>query len=811
MAPKKAASPAKAAPKSGATPAKKAAPKAKATPAPKAGADGAPADPAAPPAEPSSQPQPTGADVGGPPPPADSIEGVLVALDWEAIPGREQFERAVLAEFKSHMSTLLSVFVFYCKASSDCVTAEQATRVHLAGLKKLSQHASLEGPLLPMDNIVRLFGKCAAGEMPAAAKDVAPTTMLDFRGFLSLCLQLAFYRQSPRAGLLAGPVQQKEGAKEPAAAPINGSVKLFMSEVLAKCHKTSSTFHAMLAADRTAQQVVSQYSAQLQEWRGKLVERADAEHAGDRYAALMAALEGASIVGASSVADPKDAEHPREVTLSALAARHAIIDAHEPSDVALGKMTYELPTLIKVIAQCADKKLDGLPQTLPLAWRVRACVQTLVGELSLSAAVGEAISSAPATQTASALSSDEIEAAQEAAIKKSWRLCWKLMVFKDLVGYPLWETQLHDVLQAAFPELHKIFTFYCGSSIAGSESIASATRIGVMEFLQFAKDTDICTKEYKVEDLTRQFYVANTQATMAKSSSADRNKMPKKGAGKGGVKKANAAAAAGKKSPEGAKKANAKKKAGAAGGQGLKESTVEVDQQLTLYEFVNAVVRIGFWRANPQWGSKYNKRELTPVPESVTLMLEELVLPKAKRDTSYEFKKVRERGAARARTPRAAQEDKAGVGDAARTARAPPRTARTAPRARLARAGARQRRGDPGGAGPVPREAAELAAPDPAPRAPPRQPEPAADVQDVGRADGRPRPRDARDHGAQAAVPEDGGRVVSVPGVADHGRRAHREEERARVQVRALDPQVPLELSALADCRPDGCGRGRRG
>ena len=312
-----------------------------------------------------------------------------------------------------------------------------------------------------------------------------------------------------------------------------------------------------------------------------------------------------------------------------LAARHALLDGHEVVDVAMGKLSFELPCLVRAIAACADKKLEGVSDSLPLAWRVRAAVQTLVGEMQLSAAVSEAIASAPQIKTSSA-SIEEIEAAQQQAIKKSWRMCWKLMIFKDLVGYPLWETQLHDVLQGAFPELHSIFTYYCGSSIAGSASIASATRIGVMEFLQFAKETEICTKEYKVEDLTRQFYVANTQATMASSSSADRNKMPKKGAGKGGVKKAaGAKAVGGKKSPP--------KK----GGKGKEEpKQAEVDQQLTLYEFVNCVVRIAFWRANPQWGSKYNKRELTPVPESVTLLLEEIVLPRAKRDMSGEFKKV---------------------------------------------------------------------------------------------------------------------------------------------------------------------------
>ena len=86
-----------------------------------------------------------------------------------------------------------------------------------------------------------------------------------------------------------------------------------------------------------------------------------------------------------------------------------------------------------------------------------------------------------------------------------------------------------------------------------------------------------------------------------------------------------------KKSPPGKGKGGAKKE---------EDKGAEFDQQLNLYEFVNCVVRIGFWRCNPQWGSKYNKKELTPVPESVTLLLEEMVLPRAKRDTSSEFKKL---------------------------------------------------------------------------------------------------------------------------------------------------------------------------
>ena len=594
-------------------------------------------------------PQPTGAAASGPPPPADTYEGMMHSLDWDSLPNREAAEKAVLDQFKTQQSNLLAAFVFYCKAGSECATGELATKIHLGGLKKLMQHAALETPMFPADNVLRLFGKVCTGEMPATAKDVAATSTLDLKSFLSLMLQVAFYRANPRFGLLSTQAAPKEGAapkKELEVTPVHVALKNFFGEALGKMHKvTPQHFHSMLAQDRNCQQIFTQYATQLEQWRVALVARAESEHSGDMWAATLATFEAAQLVGPSTITlkarePPKDpnaeegapppppqADVVKEVSLSMLAARHALIDAHDLSDVALVKMGYSMTHLQRAIAMCADKKLDGVAEALPLAWRIRAAVQALVGELDLPSAVSEAVASSPVSSTSSA-SSAEIEAAQQAALKKSWRQCWKMMVFKDLVGYPLWETQLHDILEAAFGEMHAIFTFYCGSSIAGSASIASATKIGVMEFLQFAKDTEVCNKEFKVENLTQQFYLANTQAQMKASGDAKAKKMPKKGAGKGGVKKA--AGEKGKKSPPGKGKK----------GKEEPKKEAEVDQQLSLYEFVNCLVRVAFVRCNPQWGSKFNKKELTPVPESVQLVLEEYILPRAKRDTSAEFKKL---------------------------------------------------------------------------------------------------------------------------------------------------------------------------
>ncbi len=49
--------------------------------------------------------------------------------------------------------------------------------------------------------------------------------------------------------------------------------------------------------------------------------------------------------------------------------------------------------------------------------------------------------------------SDDMLTRIEEARKANWEKCWKLMVFKDLHGYPMWESQLHDVLEPHFAAL----------------------------------------------------------------------------------------------------------------------------------------------------------------------------------------------------------------------------------------------------------------------------------------------------------------------------------------------------------------------
>ena len=56
------------------------------------------------------------------------------------------------------------------------------------------------------------------------------------------------------------------------------------------------------------------------------------------------------------------------------------------------------------------------------------------------------------------------------------------------------------------------------------------------------------------------------------------------------------------------------------------------------YEFVEVLVRIAFWRANPYHGIHKLATTLVPLPDCLQQMLTEVVLPNAKRDESSLFK-----------------------------------------------------------------------------------------------------------------------------------------------------------------------------
>ena len=125
---------------------------------------------------------------------------------------------------------------------------------------------------------------------------------------------------------------------------------------------------------------------------------------------------------------------------------------------------------------------------------------------------------------------DVSEASREmpmtAAQQRSFNACWSQMALADLPGHPLWEEQLHQVLEQHFPALQLIFVHYCGASIQGAASIGNATKIGLQEMLALEKDVALCTREFQLGALTRLFFVANSQANLRKVASDKHANVP---------------------------------------------------------------------------------------------------------------------------------------------------------------------------------------------------------------------------------------------------------------------------------------------
>ena len=474
-----------------------------------------------------------------------------------------------------------------------------------AGFKKLVKDANLELKVYDMEQMSKLFMQKGGAKGIGSSQD--ETLSLGVEQFITLMVHLAFGRDNPRY------VAAKESKKEETV-PVLQCVQNLMNEFLPRMHKgNSAEFRSVLKGDSEAQSVIASYSEKIQQWISKLQEKAEKSNS-DIYTQFIAFLEEKGCLGTRSIetTEASGLQVTHKSSLSDLQARHAFLDTQDPELLAVGQPDYTLGCMMEALARCGDKKYSTIME-MSFASRVRSMVQNVLGQATEMEVITEAVAS-----EASEGAADFDEKVKEAQ-RKNWLVCWRNMTFKDLHGFPLWETQLHDVLQGAFPELQSIFLHYCGSSVSGSDSIGNATKVGLMEMLTIAKDTDLCTKEFKVDELTRHFCSANAEAAIAASGSSDRHKM------KGKAKEADAQVKGiGISAPTSR--------------QAKKDATA--DMQLNLFEFINFLVRTAFWRANPQWGSKYNKKDLTPVPESTQILLEECILPKAKRDTSGEFKKV---------------------------------------------------------------------------------------------------------------------------------------------------------------------------
>ena len=201
---------------------------------------------------------------------------------------------------------------------------------------------------------------------------------------------------------------------------------------------------------------------------------------------------------------------------------------------------------------------------------------------------------------------------------EKWMECWQRIEIMDMHHWPLWEDEVHDILQPLFKELQLIFLAYTRS--ISEDSAADAMEMDMGEFHDFVIDVGLETKKYTFDVMCNQFVKAN--ATNTAQVREQRMQARKNASSKDDLEEQKAAKAA---VPEKIKGTNDGKEA-------------KKDAELVLYEFIGMLVRIAFWRENPSFGLFGNKDELIPVPAALSRCLNEIILPKAKRETSGEFR-----------------------------------------------------------------------------------------------------------------------------------------------------------------------------
>ena len=91
---------------------------------------------------------------------------------------------------------------------------------------------------------------------------------------------------------------------------------------------------------------------------------------------------------------------------------------------------------------------------------------------------------------------------------RRWLQVWQRLELTDLYYFPLWEAEVHDLLQSHFEQLSLIFLAYC-RSVLGSDSAEDATEMEMAEFKDFVDECELETKFINFDLMTNMFIKAN--------------------------------------------------------------------------------------------------------------------------------------------------------------------------------------------------------------------------------------------------------------------------------------------------------------
>ena len=171
--------------------------------------------------------------------------------------------------------------------------------------------------------------------------------------------------------------------------------------------------------------------------------------------------------------------------------------------------TLDFEELLECIARCGVDKYKSVRE-MSEAQGIKGFIENLLGEVSeeqvmVSNTITRAVRYDWQRESAP-LEGQKLEH------HKAWLEVWQRVEIQDIHSFPLWEKEVHDVLQKRFADLKSIFLAYC-RSIGGSGSAEDAMEMEMAEFQDFVNECNLVTKEVNFALMTNQFLKANATNT----------------------------------------------------------------------------------------------------------------------------------------------------------------------------------------------------------------------------------------------------------------------------------------------------------
>ena len=317
------------------------------------------------------------------------------------------------------------------------------------GFAKIIKDAALERKVYGLDQMTRLFNRVAG--LKGADLDAADAGSLSLAPFLTLLVNLAFYRENPRytPPLAGAPKLTQE------TVPLLQCVKTLFNDTVPRMRTGNiAEFRMMLKADADVQSVLTARAAQLEEWGKKLAEKAAADST-DVYTEFLASLQASGTIGTRSidVCDDIGVTSTYKSALSETQVRHSILLAQvrrpssyllpgstaalaalladiaathtarprlprmpqDPLDIALGKVKYDPPVIAEAIARCADKKYATIMQ-MTNSGRLEGMIANMFNEMQEGDVMKAAVGSGYARPRTRAQVSTQIKSSSPACV-----------------------------------------------------------------------------------------------------------------------------------------------------------------------------------------------------------------------------------------------------------------------------------------------------------------------------------------------------------------------------------------------------------